>query len=535
MIKKVLTLVLTMALLVVSGPLEVFAAGEENVADITVTVKNITAETADIEWETIPGAASYAVLLNGVVIEPELTQSFEYTLTDLTENTDYTVTVRAVSDGQLLGEGEANFTGGVQEDQEVPGDTEELAVGIIDVTAANVTASAADISWSEVEGAYYYELVLNEDVADTALSATSYSLTGLKGSTNYTATVLARDVDDTVLAEGSTEFTTDKATTPAKVKNFRTVSSYQAIVLKWKKSKNVDGYKIRWTGSNGTKGTINKKATATKHVFKIAEKNRKVKYTFKITAVRDGVQSKKVTKSDKAVQLMEMQVTLKVNKNLKNHDRPEGRYSINLKAGTNIRTIGFTNGKYVFQKKVKGKLRTFHVMRIACRNQKIKYIGSYKKKSGWKIVQPIYTEEEAEDFINRLGVKSNTKNLIWVNQYSQRIFVFKSSSKGKKNDWKLMKVCKKDEDDGAAGWMVASGKPTSPTSTGLTSIKQRDIGGSGKVPFWNVTTWFSIHGNTSSAWGPLGWPKSGACCRNTTPHAKWIYYNTPMRTSVYVY
>ena len=204
MIKKVLTLVLTMALLVVSGPLEVFAAGEENVADIPVTVKNITAETADIEWETIPGAASYAVLLNGVVIEPELTQSFEYTLTDLTENTDYTVTVRAVSDGQLLGEGEANFTGGVQEDQEVPGDTEELAVGIIDVTAANVTASAADISWSEVEGAYYYELVLNEDVADTALSATSYSLTGLKGSTNYTATVLARDVDDTVLAEGST-------------------------------------------------------------------------------------------------------------------------------------------------------------------------------------------------------------------------------------------------------------------------------------------------------------------------------------------
>ncbi|MDO5139706.1 MAG: L,D-transpeptidase, partial [Oscillospiraceae bacterium] len=193
----------------------------------------------------------------------------------------------------------------------------------------------------------------------------------------------------------------------------------------------------------------------------------------------------------------------------------------------------FTNGKYVFQKKVNGKLRTFHVTRISVKNQHINYIGDYKTSKGWKIVQPsiAYTKEEAESFVNTLGVSSKTKHLIWVNQYTQRLCVFT----GKKGKWKLIKQCEADEVDGYPGWPVASGKPTSPTSTGKTSIKQRDLGGGGKVPFWNVTSWFSIHGNSEGPWGPLGWPKSGACTRNRTSNAKWIYYKTKMHTAVYVY
>ena len=199
MIKKALTLVLAMALLVVSGPLEVFAAGEEDVAEIPVTVDSITEETAHVGWETVPGATSYAVILNDEIIESELPPSFEYTLTGLTENTDYTVKIRAVSEGVLLGEGEAHFVGGVQENPAEP------EVGTITVTADNVTSSSADVSWIGVNNAYYYELLLNEDVVGTDLNETAYNLTGLKGSTNYTVTVLAHDVDDSVLAEGSAD------------------------------------------------------------------------------------------------------------------------------------------------------------------------------------------------------------------------------------------------------------------------------------------------------------------------------------------
>ena len=455
---------------------------------------------------------------------------------------------QGVVDTEAVTETETVETPEVQE-EEINQDTPDLITTnqsegeatdiILNVVASDVTANSAEITWDKVDGAGYYAVVFGEDVPYlTDTDTLSYSFTKLTPDTTYTAKVAAYDLSDEVITEQEVEFTTEEAAAPAKVKNFKTISSYQSVILMWKKSSDADGYKIYWSGNNGTKGTIRIKSNKTRsYKFKITEQNRKVKYTFKIAAVKDGVASEKVTKKDSAVQLMQLEITLRVNKNLKNHDRPEGKYSINLKAGTRIKTIGFTNGKYIFQKKVKGKLRTFHVMRIATRNQKVNYIGENKKSKGWKIVKPkiAYTREEAESFINTLGVKSNTKYLIWVNQYSQRLYIFKSKTKGKKKDWKLIKNCYKDEDDGYPGWPVASGKPSSPTSTGKTSIKQRDLGGGGKVPFWNVTTWFSIHGNSPGPWGPLGWPKSGACCRNTTPHAKWIYYNTPMRTSVYVY
>ncbi|MBQ6440339.1 MAG: hypothetical protein IJJ06_09495 [Mogibacterium sp.] len=480
MSKKILSLLLAMAMFAVTGPFEVFALNEET--DSTdVSGESITSET--VETTETPEAPA-------VTEEPVVTTSGAYS---------------------------------------------------VGVYADNVTETSADISWDAIDDAYLYELIYSgSEPIEIAAPETTFSLTDLETEENYIVTIRAYDGEDSLISEGAVEFYTEKAPVvtkaPKKVKKFRTISSYQSIVLKWKKSTDADGYKIYWKGSNGKKGTIRiKSKKTTSYKFKIAEEDREVKYTFRIAAVKNGVASEKVTKKDSAVQLMRMQITLKVSKELKNHDRPEGKYTIKLKAGTKIDTIGFTNGKYVFRKKVKGKFRTFHVMRIAARNQKITYIGKYKKSKGWKIVQPIYTKDEAEDFINALGVKSNTKYLIWVNQYSQRLYIFKSNTKGKKKDWKLLKNCYKDEDDGHAGWPVASGKPTSPTSTGLTSIKQRDLGGGGKVPFWNVTTWFSIHGNSPGPWGPLGWPKSGACCRNTTPHAKWIYYNTPMRTSVYVY
>ena len=418
----------------------------------------------------------------------------------------------------------------------VMGPVEAFAEGsaAITVTPSNLASTTADIEWTQVDGASSYTVSLDGAAVATQLTGGPYTLTGLNADTTYTVAVTALGSDGASLGEGTGSFTTLPANVPEKVKNFSTVSSYLSVILKWDRSDDADGYRIYWTGSNNTEGTIEiADASKTSYIFKIKEENSEAKYTFKIHAVKDGNESAAVKKTDSAVQLMKLEVTLKINKTLQNHDKPVGKYTVKLKAGTKIKTVGFTNGKYVFRKKVKGKLRTFYVMRFAVKNQKVKYIGSYGKKNGWKIVKPklAYSKEEAESFVNTLGVKSNTKNLIWVNQYTQRLYVFK----GKKGKWKLIKQCYKDEDDGYPGWPVASGKPTSPTSTGLTNIKQRDLGGGGKVPYWNVTSWFSIHGNSPGPWGPLGWPKSGACCRNTTPHAKWIYQNTKMHTAVYVY
>ena len=574
--KKLLALLIAVMMFTVTMPvLEVHA----EVPDVNVSYTDVTDSSVDLSWDAVEDVSQYQVWLNGNCVAWGIGDTF-YRMTALPGNTVCNVSIVALAstsdkgeDGEL-GRGSCTFTtlagpsdnpdpdesestdpapeepGSIDAAPDESGSTDPApeepgGIGgsqadeiVMNVSAADVNATSADIKWDQVEGAAFYELFFDENRSELFDTSTlSYTMSELSPDTSYAVKVAAYDSADAVIAEGTVEFTTAEAQKPAKVKKFRTVSSYKSVILKWKKSSGVDGYKMYWTGKNGKKGVIKKNAKATKHTFKITDTNREVKYTFKIVAVKDGLESDPVTKKDSAVQLMKLQITLKVNKDLKNHDKPEGKYQIHLKAGTKIKTIGFTNGKYVFQKKVKGKLRTFHVMRIATRNQKVNYIGASTKSKGWRIVKPkiAYTKEEAESFINTLGVKSNTKYLIWVNQYSQRLYIFKSSSKGKKKDWKLIKNCYKDEDDGYPGWPVASGKPSSPTSTGKTSIKQRDLGGGGKVPFWNVTTWFSIHGNSPGPWGPLGWPKSGACCRNTTPHAKWIYYNTPMRTSVYVY
>ena len=539
--KKVFAMLLAVVLFAVSGPVEAIAWTETDGAEgqAAVEAEAVTeseaAEAPEVQSEENgqDNTDQSSTDQNGTDENGTDQNSTDQNGTD-ENSTDQNSTDQNGTDVSGTDQNGADQSGtdqdGTEPDVPVVVATEEEGLKV-NVTATAVTGNSADIEWEPVEGALYYAVTLGEEEPQLTDNETlSFSFTGLTANTSYTAKVAAFGDNDEVVAEGQVEFLTEEAVKPAKVKNFRTISSYNSVILKWKKSVGVDSYKIYWTGSNGTKGTIkNIKKSATSRKFKISEKNRKVKYTFKIVAVKDGVESDKVTKKDSAVQLMTLKVTLKINKPaLKNHDRPEGKYTISLKAGTTIETIGFTNGKYVFQKKVKGKLRTFHVTRISVRNQKVNYIGKYKKKDGWRMVQPIYTKEEAEAFVNAVGVKSKTKHLIWINQYSQRIFVFK----GSKGKWKLIKQCKKDE-DGSAGWMVASGKPTSPTSTGLTSIKDR-MRANG-VPFWNVTTWFSIHGNNPRAWGPLGWPKSGACTRNTNAHAEWIFYNTKMGTAVYVY
>ena len=301
----------------------------------------------------------------------------------------------------------------------------------IKVTVASIADDSATITWDKLEKADGYEVTCNAVTETIGSDVLSYTMKGLAGSTEYTAEVKAYDSKHNVVGNGKCTFTTMAPGTPDEVEGFDTISSYLSVHLQWNKSDDADGYKIYWSGDDDTSGTIDiNNPSTTKYKFKIKEENREVNYTFKIAAVKNGLESMPVKKKDSAVQLMKLKITLRVNKVLQSHDKGKPA-TIKLKAGTTIKTIGFTNGKYVFQKKVKGKLRTFHVLRVAVKNPTINYIGKYKKSKGWNIVQPMYTKEEAEAFVNDLGVKSNTKHLIWVNQYSQRLYVFK----GKKGSY----------------------------------------------------------------------------------------------------
>ena len=294
-----------------------------------------------------------------------------------------------------------------------------------------------------------------------------------------------------------------------KVTGFTALSSYYSVVLEWTAVSGAKEYVIEWTG-NGQSGTFRPgtKTTVT-HKVELDQV-----YTYTIYAVNnEGIKSPEVTIQGEAVRGMYLEVTVKQNKTLKSKDREKVPYTI--KKGEKITTVGFTSGKYVFKKEVKGKVRTYHVMKIRVTKPRIKQI--YRDGSKKEAMQK-YSVREAELYVNARGVKSSKKYMIWVNQYTQRLYIFK----GSKGKWKCIK----------GPWEVASGKPSSPTFVGQTMIKYRER--SNGAPYWNICNYFSLHGNAKK-WGALKWPKSGACVRNTNKHAEYIYKKLPMRTAVVVF
>ena len=154
--------------------------------------------------------------------------------------------------------------------------------------------------------------------------------------------------------------------------------------------------------------------------------------------------------------------------------------------------------------------------------------GKYYRFARWRVSSPQiaqysktrrYVAAEAEYFVNKLGITSNTSKLIWVNTYTQRLYIFK----GSKGKWKCVK----------SSWLVATGKPSTPTPSRKTRIVQKDIENHG-LPYWSVCSAnFSLHGRDSS-WN-VGYPASSACVRNTNGHAEWIFDNCGLGTGVYVF
>lgn len=289
---------------------------------------------------------------------------------------------------------------------------------------------------------------------------------------------------------------------PDAVKKFKALSSSNAVVLKWKKVPNAKKYKIKWN-CEGKKGSFTTTKTSIVHKVPVDKT-----YTYSIVAIdKNGNSSKSVKVKGEAVKTMYYQITFKAAVKLTTHTKE--KYSHKFRANQTVVAKGFHGGRYFFDYKCKdGKTRTFYAMKIRIKNPKITHID----------VKRTYSKEEAELYVNQKGISSATKYLIWANTYTQKEYIFK----GKKGKWKLIK----------GPWLVSTGRATMPTSSGKTSIKSKSKSEHG-IPLWNITSFFSIHGRASS-W-KMGWPRSGACVRNTNEHATWIYKNCPVRTGVYVY
>lgn len=220
-----------------------------------------------------------------------------------------------------------------------------------------------------------------------------------------------------------------------------------------------------------------------------------------------------------------VKLQLKTNKKLTSHDRK--KITKTFKKNSTIYTCSFGVGQYMFSYND----HMFWLNRISTKNQKT----GYNKNS------TLY-KDSAEYFVNSRPYRSSkTNKLIWVNTYTQRMYIFdKNPSTGK---WVLNNSCK-------TGWTVSTGRASAPTirtidpkSSNLDSGRKigkiktinKKIRNRHNIPYWNCfSSYNAIHGKKAK-WTIKSIPKSGGCVRNTNDHAKWVYYNCKNGTGVILF
>ena len=227
------------------------------------------------------------------------------------------------------------------------------------------------------------------------------------------------------------------------------------------------------------------------------------------------------TAPDSCVRTSYVALKLKAGKNLTSHDKQHVKRS--FKKGTTIYTCAFGYGRYQFI--YNGNMYWLN------------RVGTRSHKSGYDKGHP-YTDEEVKYYVDYHPSNwSATGKLVWVNTYTQRIFVFQGGS----GNWSLLN---------SGGWYVSTGKAATPTirymdpkspilDSGCIVGKSKTINKKVKsrhgIPNWNCfSTWNAIHGQKKS-WSIKGIPKSNGCVRNTNAHAKYIYNNCPKKTRVLIF
>lgn len=332
-------------------------------------------------------------------------------------------------------------------------------------------------------------------------------------------------VDEDVVAEDGAEAkgvdgdqnTTDPAPAkPATVTGLATYSAYNSIALEWNPVAGATEYRVYRDGKKIA--TVKPNSKSVYDSKKMAYINKKIKkdkkYSYTVTAVKDGVESDKcAAKKDSRVRQMYITFTFSRTRKLTSHDK--AKVTRKFKKGTKVKAHGYRLGRYHFD--YKG--HTFYVNYMSTSNTKAKYVGRKK----WN-----YSKREAEYFANTSGIKSKTNFMIWASLYTQHIYILKMTD----GLWRVKTI--KYNGTKGSDWEISSGKAATPSPTGTNlQIFRRQAYKRGVV-WWNYFhSQTSIHGKAGEA--PFGKPASSGCLRNPDKLASVIYHEIPLWTRVIVY
>jgi poly(3-hydroxybutyrate) depolymerase len=225
-------------------------AGSGLAAPTNLAASNATANSMQLTWTGVSGAAGYNVYRGSTKVNSALVTGTSYTDSGLAASTSYTWTVKAVTSAGAESPASSAVSATTSA---ASGGAPAAPTG---VTAGSPTSSSMVISWTAVSGASGYNVYRGSTKVNSALvTTTSFTDTGLAAATNYSWTVKAVNSSGTESAASSAASgTTSAAATCYTASNYAHVTAGRAYVSL--------GYALA-NGSNQNMGLYNTFYTTT--------------------------------------------------------------------------------------------------------------------------------------------------------------------------------------------------------------------------------------------------------------------------------
>lgn len=222
-------------------------------------------------------------------------------------------------------------------------------------------------------------------------------------------------------------------------------------------------------------------------------------------AAAEPVYSNVATAAGNAVQTIRYRVRIKKGGTLKSHGG-NGPSSIRVTKGQYIDCYGFGGGKYIFNY-----------------GGSIFYCNKSRTNKRYCVYNSgrTYSAKEAEFFVNDRGLSSSTGTLVWINTFTQTMYMFNGSA----GNWHCVLASK-----------CSTGKAASPTPTGVSGHKTiwKKIKKRHGIKYWSPFSQINSIHSKKAKWG-MGAPKSNGCVRNYIDAAYAVYVGAPIGTKVLVY
>lgn len=377
-----------------------------------------------------------------------------------------------------------------------------------------------------------------EKIADT--SVTSYTDRKLQHKKTYSYQVVAYKTVTQNTSKGSVKrkcagdsmSSTVKATPVVKLpgapSGLMAMTGDRKVTLSWNSTKNTSGYRIYLYNTSTKKYDILTDTSSTSYIHKNLKQDQRYQYRVQAYRTLNGMRyyaesfsktitiqpTKETAKTEKNVAgIHSIQFTAKVRKTANRYSSASSDKKLGtIKAGTQLKVL------YRQFKRAQIRLANGDVCWVS--NDNLTYLKEHYTTQD-------YSTAEKEMFINKKGYSSDSKYLIWISLYTQRVNIFE----GSEGRWKLIRNAR-----------CATGRINKPTPVGSFKIGDRSARG------WDYDTYYVkpvvqfysdyfFHSRLKYYKGgyydaTIGKPASAGCIRMYDEDIKFIYDKMPRGTRV---